>query len=389
MSVQVNVPGSKSITNRALALAMRADGEVIIEGALFSGDSRHMLDCIKALGFRADSNEAGLVMRVAGQGGEIPCKEATIDVGSSGTAARFLTAILGVSTGDYTITASPQMCARPMRPLLEALGKLGCKIEYLEQPGHLPYVLHGHGYTGERVQVDISESSQFLSALMLAGVDVQSAGEHGMAYVEMTRRMIEEFHSPYTVEPDVSAACYFYAAAALTGRSVVVSGVHRASLQGDIAFLDTLCRMGASMRDTPHGIELTGHGLTGVAADLSAYSDQAITLAAIAPYADSPTTITGIGHIRLQESDRLSAIVENLTACGIRTECGGDFLTIYPGHPHGTLIRTHDDHRLAMGFALMSLMTEGIEIENPACCAKTFPGYFEEFERFKNSILYG
>lgn len=406
----VTVPGSKSITNRALLLAMLSDGACTLKGTLFSDDSRHFLSCLNALGFETTADEDSCTITVRGLGGRLPVREASLYVGSAGTAARFLTACLGVLSGTFHMDASEQMKKRPMAPLLSSLQELGCEVKFTEKEGFFPFVLKSHGFGKESIAIDINASSQFLSALLIAAglspqdFTIQVHGSHGMAYIEMTRKMMEQFGVltrqtgndtflipagqhykalTYQIEPDVSAACYFYGLAALFGLSVTVKGVYEDSLQGDVAFLHILEKMGCTLVDTPNGICLTGPAnghLTGITVDMSACSDQAITLAAIAPFADSPVTITGIGHIRHQESDRIAAIVENLTAMGVRCEESADGVTIHPGTPQAALIHTHDDHRLAMGFSLTGLRAEGIVIENPGCCKKTFENYFEVLE---------
>ena len=472
-TIHVKVPGSKSITNRALLLAMLSDGKSHLTGAQFSEDSSHFLQCLSDLSFDvASSPETGEVS-VHGLSGRLPVKKASLYVGSAGTAARFLSAVLGVSEGEFFLDASEQMKKRPMAPLLSALQSVGCDISFAEKEGFFPFTLHARGFQNTDLTIDIDKSSQFLSALLIAAplakedVIIKVAGTHGMAYIEMTCRMMEQFGvltehpSPdtfliktgqtyraqdYAIEPDVSAACYFYALAALSGCSVIVDGVPEHSLQGDTEFLNILEKMGCRVTRTNEGICITGpaacaesagvksadagsetashasgsashasgsvshvsgsvshasgsvshvsgsvshvsgsvshasgrlHGLT---VDMSSCSDQAITLAAIAPFADSPVTITGIGHIRGQESDRLSAITENLTAMGIRCDERADSITIYPGVPKPAHIKTHDDHRLAMGFAVTGLFAEGIVIENPSCCKKTFAEFFECLE---------
>ncbi len=434
-TIHVKVPGSKSITNRALLLAMLSDGESHLTGAQFSEDSSHFLQCLSDLSFDVASKPETGEVSVHGLSGRLPVKKASLYVGSAGTAARFLSAVLGVSEGEFFLDASEQMKKRPMAPLLSALQSVGCDISFAEKEGFFPFTLHACGFQNTDLTIDIDKSSQFLSALLIAAplakedVKIKVAGTHGMAYIEMTCRMMEQFGvltehpSPdtflikagqtyraqdYAIEPDVSAACYFYALAALSGCSVIVDGVPEHSLQGDTEFLSILKKMGCRVTQTNEGICVTGpaacaksagvkfthagsetasgsvshasgrlHGLT---VDMSACSDQAITLAAIAPFADSPVTITGIGHIRGQESDRLSAIAENLTAMGIRCEERADSITIYPGVPKPAHIKTHDDHRLAMGFAITGLFAEGIVIENPSCCKKTFAEFFECLE---------
>ncbi len=403
------VPGSKSITNRALLLATLAEGTSRLQGALFSEDSRHFLSCIQELGFETQVEEEQRQILVVGQGGAVPRAEASIYVGSAGTAARFLTAYLGVAKGRYHLDASPQMKRRPMAPLLTCLQELGCQVRYREQEGFFPFTLEGQGFGKQQITVDIGSSSQFLSALLISSVltreelRIQVQGSHGMAYIDMTRRMMEqfgvaveqretpegpEFRIPggqsyqaraYRIEPDVSAACYFYGMAALLGIAVTVPHVHFDSLQGDVEFLRILERMGCQVSDGEEGITVLGPGqgrLEGVEADMSACSDQAITLAALAPFAQGPTRITGIGHIRLQESDRIHGIAAELGRMGIRCVEGRDDLEIYPGTPGPCLVNTYEDHRMAMGFSLVGLRAEGIAIDNPACCRKTFEAYF-------------
>lgn len=422
----VDVPGSKSITNRALLLATLADGTSTLRNVLFSDDSRHFLRCVQDLGFETTVDEENKMITVTGRGGEVPFKEAKQYVGSAGTAARFLTAYLGVSCGVYHMDASEQMRKRPMAPLLACLEELGCEIIYdtetTDKPavntsdmpnsreGYFPFTLKSHGFAQNHITVDIEHSSQFLSALLISSClstedfTIRVEGTHGMSYIEITRKMMEQFgvltrrtapdcfftkagqhyHAlDYRIEPDVSAACYFYAMAPLLGIPVLVEHVHFSSMQGDIEFLRILERMGCSITDKPEGILVlppAGGAFEGITVDMSACSDQAITLAAIAPFAQTPTTITGIGHIRFQESNRIAAIVTELTKMGIHCEETESSITIYPGKPKPSLVETYDDHRMAMGFSLIGLRSEGIVIANPSCCRKTFENYFQVLE---------
>lgn len=405
----VTVPGSKSITNRALLLATLAKGTSQLKGVLFSDDSWHFLKCIQALGFETTVDEDEKTVTVQGLGGPLPYGSARQYVGSAGTAARFLTAYLGLSHGIFYMDASEQMRRRPMGPLLDALKKLGCQFFYEPggTPGYFPFFLRGHGFKDNHITINIDHSSQFLSALLIASClseqdfTTKVEGNHGMAYIDMTLRMMEQFGvtverpaarsfvtragqqykaQEYQVEPDASAACYFYALSPLLNIPVLVEHVHFNSLQGDVAFLQLLEKMGCRAEDTPRGILLypPADGVfKGIQADMSACSDQAITLAAIAPYAESPTTITGIGHIRFQESDRLLAMTTELTKMGIRCEADESSITIWPGKPSPTLVETYEDHRMAMGFSLTGLRSAGIVIDNPGCCSKTFKEYFE------------
>lgn len=445
--ITVVVPGSKSITNRALLIAAMANGRSTLKGCLTSDDATHFLECIKALGFPVEivsDGKLGVDITITGFGGEIPNKKAELYVGSAGTAARFLVAMLAFRKGDYIIRSSEQMKKRPMQPLIETLRSAGALVECLEVEGHFPLHIVGVGNTKDipsKLTVNIDKSSQFLSALLIAAgtfgqpVEILVNGSHGLSYVDLTADMMKSFgvtvwkaakendqedlDSPfpgpgeghktepgssviykisgtekyhalsYEVEPDMSAAAYFYALAAILGIRISVKGVTDHMLQGDTQFLQLLQRMGCKtcggqsdsacpkiVLQGPENGRLKG----GFTVDMSAFSDQALTLAAIAPFADAPITIVGIGHIRLQECDRIRAIVDNLHKMGIRVDEKEDAVTIYPGQPQGCDVETYDDHRVAMSFALTGLRAEGINILNPSCCRKTFAQYFDVLE---------
>lgn len=416
--ILVTVPGSKSITNRALLLATLATGASTLRGVLFSDDSRHFLKCVQDLGFETEVDEDEKVVTVTGLGGPLPKKEAWQYVGSAGTAARFLTAYLGVSDGTFHMDASEQMRKRPMAPLLTSLQKLGCEVSYEGTEGYFPFTLKSHGFGKQEITVDIEHSSQFLSALLIASClspedfTIQVEGSHGMAYIEITRRMMEQFGVTvkvsddgrsftipagqsyraldYQIEPDASAAAYFYGLGIILGVPVKVAHITFDSMQGDVEFIRILEKMGAVLTKESDGILLTPPAegkYHGVDADMSACSDQAITLAALAPFADSPTTLRGIGHIRYQECNRMNAIVTELRKMGIRCEETDSTITICPGSPKPSLVDTYDDHRMAMGFSLIGLRSDGIEIDNPGCCRKTFENYFECLEECVNRLL--
>lgn len=410
-SIQVTVPGSKSMTNRALLLATLAKGESLLKGALFSQDSRVFLKCIQDLGFEASADEEKKQISVKGLGGAVPKQEASVYVGSAGTAARFLTAYLGVCQGTYHLDSSEQMKKRPMAPLLESLQQLGCEITYEGEEGFFPFTLSGKKRMGtKQISVDIEHSSQFLSALLIAAcqtgkegetLSITVVGKHGMSYIDMTLQMMEQFgiqverdgentfrlsacasYQPlqYQIEPDVSAACYFYGMAAILGVSAKVMHVHFDTIQGDIEFLRIMERMGCSLKEEKDGIVLyppKDGVLRGGTFDMHSCSDQAITVAAISCFADSPVRIEGIGHIRYQESNRIEAICTELGKIGIRCEESETGITIYPGKPKPSRVETYDDHRMAMGFSLIGLRAEGIEILDPGCCRKTFENYFQ------------
>ena len=443
----VEVPGSKSMTNRALLMAALSEGEVKLEGVLFSDDSRHFLESLVSLGFTVDINEQEKTVTVLGCGGNIPKKHAVINVGSAGTAARFLTAMLGFSDGKYTIEASEQMKKRPMQELFSLLTGVGAKITYLETEGHLPVQICGRRNPkvgGEHViaengnhvlqndetvqtqadtkqdagigqlhenplqlSLDISKSTQFLSALLLIspmipqGLDIHITSEKtDGSYIRITRKMLADAgvevkyggknyridpkaiyqKKHYQIEPDVSAACYFYAAAAITGGRALVKHVHKGNSQGDMKFLDVLTQMGCTVTEKTDGIEVTGPAegiLKGIEIDMNDFSDQALTLAAMAPFCNSDVHITNIGHIRGQECDRLHAMSEELTKRGITCTEEPDAITIKPGTPSPGIVSTYEDHRVAMSFALLGLKVDGIVIDNPSCCRKTFENYFD------------
>ena len=410
----VEVPGSKSVTNRALLLAALSNEDCRLNGVLFSDDSRHFITCLLSLGFRLQVNEVERYVVVTGCDGNIPKKQATIDVGSAGTAARFLTSMLALSDGEYTINASEQMKKRPMLPLFEALESLGAKFTYLEENGHLPVRVVGAfangGKAGTTVNIDISKSTQFLSALLMTapmlrdGLRVHiTSKKTGGSYINITMNMMRQFgcevfhtesiyevpagehyrSSTYQIEPDVSAACYFYAAAAITGGRALVRNVHSNVMQGDIKFLDVLRQLGCAITEEREGICVTGPKdgqFNGVDVDMNDFSDQAMTLAAIAPFARTSTCIRNIEHIRLQESDRISSIVTELNNLGITVKEGKDRVEIFPGKVSGGVVGTHTDHRMAMSFALIGLLVDGIIIDDYECCGKTFENYFQVLE---------
>ena len=408
--IEVDVPGSKSITNRALLMAAMAEGESLLKGVLFSDDSRYFLQALKDLGFFVEEDIDKRQLRIKGQGGSIPQKEASVYVGSAGTAARFLTAFLAMGDGCYEVDSSEQMRKRPMKELLLALEGLGAEITYHGQPYTFPMTIQGIGKKQESasIELNIDRSSQFLSALLMTAplcfgqLTIRLIGSRSArSYVEMTEQMMKQFAHPgvqrksencyetaagkylaqdYQIEPDVSAACYFYAMAAVTGGSAIVRHMRKDSLQGDMKFLTVLEKMGCYISWKEGQLLLQGPEggkLHGVAESFSDFSDQALTMAAIAPYADTPVTIQGIAHIRGQESDRVSVICKELGKLGIECSKTEDSVTVYPGKLHGAEIETYDDHRVAMAFAIIGLRTEGIIIKNPSCCKKTFPEYFD------------
>ena len=413
--IEVTVPGSKSITNRALLLAALSEGKSVLKGVLFSDDSRVFMKALQTLGYDVVIDEEKAEVTMMGNGIHIPKRKAEVYVGSAGTAARFLTAMLALSGGRYKMTSSEQMKGRPMRPLLMALESLGAQFTYQEKPYSFPFIIEGRtrNKSENKVFLNIDESSQFLSALLLSGVfcpegfTVELTGKRdAKAYVKISMKMMEAFGCrmkqcsenvyeilpgqsyqarEYQIEPDVSAACYFYAMAAVNGGSARVNHVHFDSTQGDIQFLKVLEQMGCHVRDEEAGIVLTAPDdgiLQGITVNMSDFSDQTMTLAAVAAFAEGETVIHGVGHIRGQESDRLRAIGTELNRLGIHCEEREDGVLIQPGEwncseSNPVEIETYEDHRMAMAFAVIGTRQPGIVIKNPLCCRKTFENYFE------------
>jgi len=399
----VRVPGSKSITNRALLCAALAEGESVLRGALFADDTRAMLGAVASLGAGVEARADEALVRVSG-GRRLASAPARIDARQSGTTSRFILAAAALGSAECVVDGDPQLRLRPFAPLADALVELGASVRALEAPGQLPLAVHGP-LAGGRVAIPGHISSQFLSGLMLAaprmahGLTVELTSPLVSApYVEMTRSVMAafggvseglrvepgEYHAAdYAVEPDASAASYFFAAAAISGGRVTVAGLGRDSIQGDVAFVDVLERMGARVERARDSITVTGAGagaggLRGIDVDMSDISDTAQTLAAVAVFAQGPTRVRGIGFIRRKETDRIAAIVAELRRAGIEASEEDDGFVIVPGQVRPVRFETHDDHRMAMSLALLGLRVGGIELANPGCVAKTYPAFFED-----------
>lgn len=430
----IDVPGSKSITNRALILAAMAEGTSRLEGALDADDTQVMLNALQRLGIKAgwetaqelnnpDSNvteeidkKADLTIAVVGHGGHLPAAKADLFLGNSGTSMRFLTALCALGQGSYTLDGVERMRQRPQADLLEALQTLGTEAVALNGDGCPPLRVTGrNGLNGGTVRMNAAASSQFLTALLMAApyarhdVRIEIVGDLRPHYVDITRQMMAQWgvetlsegnsfvvrsgqhyaaQPAYRIEPDASSASYFFAIAALTGGSVTVRGLKANALQGDVRFAtETLVAMGCKAEDTTEGLRVTGlpNGkLHGIDRDMSAISDTSLTLAALAPFADSPTTVRNIAHTRLQECDRIAAVCAELIKLGVRVDERVDGYTIYPAHSvRPAILKTYNDHRLAMSFALIGLKSPGIVIENPGCVSKTFPGYWQVLDRLR------
>ncbi|MFG2893090.1 3-phosphoshikimate 1-carboxyvinyltransferase [Streptomyces sp. NPDC048248] len=408
--MKVVLPGSKSITNRALLLAAAADGHSTLHAPLVSDDTVAFRDALTALGARITTDEqdgawgVGGIGRGPAVGGHIRCADA-------GTAARFLPPFAAAGTGRYTFDGSAQLRARPLRPLADALRELGAKVT-LAPGGGLPLTVDAAGTDGGELSLDGSLSSQYLSGLLLAApllrtpLTLRVTGLVSRPYIDLTLALMRHFGADVTgdtedaagtftvrpgryratalrIEPDASTASYFFAAAAVTGRTVTVPGLGRGSLQGDLRFVDVLRRTGARVDIAEHATTVTGAGPLrgGFTVDMGEISDTFMTLAAIAPLADAPITVRGIGHARLKESDRIEAVAGNLRALGITAETGPDRITVHPGRVRAAPITCHRDHRIAMAFSVLGLRAPGLTLDDPGCVTKTFPGFHTALRR--------
>ncbi len=413
--VDLEVPGSKSHTNRALICAALASGRSRLDRVLFADDTEAMLGALDTLGIPVQRSEAerrveidgwGTGHRVSGGGDATPLP---VDVRQSGTTSRFLLPLLAASPGRYVLDGDEQLRARPFGPQLAALRHLGAEVE----GDALPLAITGRNLAGGTVTVESSISSQFLSGLLLSAplfsspVAIEVAGLLvSQPYVDLTvstmasfgvevetsandggqRFVVDGHYRPATVElePDASAASYFFAAAAITGGRVRIEGLGTNTVQGDLGFVDLLAKMGAEVRSGPDWTEVRGTGtLRGITVDMADISDTAQTLAVVATFADSPTEITGIGFIRFKETDRIGAVVAELGRRGIAVTETNDGMIIQPGPPQPGVVETYDDHRMAMSFALLGLRHPGIEIANPGCVSKTFPDFFDVLDRLR------
>jgi 3-phosphoshikimate 1-carboxyvinyltransferase len=412
----IRPPGSKSITNRALVCAALARGSSRLTGVLDSQDTRVMAEALRRLGWDVDVDWSAGTARVAGSSGVVPASEATIDCAASGTTMRFVAAVCGLGHGTFRLDGTDRMRQRPIGDLLAALRDLGVDA-VAESPGECPPVtIRSHGIEGGHAAVRGSTSSQFASGLAMAaacsraGLRLEFAGRLvSLPYLEMTRRVMAGFGgrcdvvdertwwipplgydgTDYAIEPDASAASYFFAASAITGGAATIHGLSRRSMQGDVAFCDALERMGCTVAwheaaGSAEGdsVTVTGRAAAGIDIDMNAISDTVPTLAAVALFADSPTTIRNVAHIRDKETDRIGDLVRELRRLGGDVTEQPDGLTIVPRPLTGDVVRTYDDHRMAMSLALVGLRLPGVAIDDPGCVGKTFPDYWTRLGEF-------
>lgn len=401
----IRPPGSKSLTNRALIIAALAEGKTRLSGVLDSVDTRVMATALTKLGIEVEANFDDNLITVHGGGGHIPAGKADLWCENSGTSIRFLTALCSIGNGTYRLDGNDRMRERPIAPLIEALSEAGVNASCETGNDCPPVVVETAGLKTHTIEVAGSISSQYLSGLLmiapaaLQDITIQVSGELvSRPYIDMTLAIMRSFGvvikepdinqflvkaSGYTalnydIEPDASAASYFFAASAITGGEVTVEGLNRDALQGDVGFVDALVKMGCEARWDDNSITVIGKPLRGIDIDMNAISDTAQTLACVAPFAEGPTRIRNVAHNRVKETDRITAVVDELKRAGIQAEEHEDGMTINPGTPQPATINTYDDHRMAMSFALLGLKAPGIIIADPECTSKTYPEYFSD-----------
>lgn len=394
------------MTNRALLMAALAKGVSVLSGILISDDTHTLVQALHALGVSLELDIQARTCTVKGCEGRFPNSSAAIWCNNAGTVARFLLAACASSPGTYVFDGSSRMRERPIELLLKALCRQGASVTPNETR-EMPFTLQGrNGLKGGEIEIDGSESGQFISALLMAApfaeksVLIKTRNVVSRPFVEMTCAMMAEFGvlvrrmhpdrfsipvpqcyqaREYVIEPDFSTASYFFGAAAVIGGQVTIQPTKiSTSKQGDIKFLSILQKMGCQLEENEMGLTIKSSGeLRGVSVDMRDCSDTFMTLAAIAPFAKSPTTITNIGHARLQESNRITVMCEELNKLNVKAEEGSDWIRIHPSEPKGGVVDPHQDHRIAMSFAIMGLKVAGVAIEGAECVSKTCPDFFE------------
>ncbi|MBM37072.1 MAG: cytidylate kinase [Acidimicrobiaceae bacterium] len=408
----VLVPGSKSHTNRALLCAALAEGTSKLSGVLFADDTEAMLEAVRSLGAEVVEHRSELILQVTGLGGRLRFNGSVINSRSSGTTSRFILPVLAAGRGPATLDGSEQLRSRPFAEQISALRALGCDLRETRAPGELPLDIVADELAGGEIEIAADSGSQFVSGLLLAaplyskGLTIHLSGKPvSRPYIEMTVKVMEDFgvnveqpnESTYVVhsgkyratdvdiEPDATAASYFFGAAAITHGRVRVEGLHKQSIQGDIQFVDVLQQLGAKVTWGDAFIEVEGDRIRGGSFDLRDFSDTVQTLAAVAAFADSEIEIKGVGFIRAKETDRLAAMTSELAKCGVDITETANGLVIRPDKwlLRGGVIETYDDHRMAMSMSLIGLRVPGIEILNPDCVKKTFPDFFPCLEHLR------
>ena len=404
----IRPPGSKSITNRALVCAALADGTSQLTGALDSDDTRVMIDSLQRLGFQVETDDDRTKIKINGLAGGIPTDKAELFIGNSGTTVRFLTAMLAVGDGEFTLDGVPRMRERPIKDLLSSLKQLG--VETVSSTGCPPVTVHAKGLHAGEVRLRGDVSSQYLSGLLMVSPCAKSQNGSTTSiqidgplvskpYVSMTMEVMRSFGAicendnfqqftipadqtysaaTYEIEPDASAASYFWAAAAITKGNVTVLGLTKNALQGDVAFCECLAQMGCDVHYQENGVQVIGNTLRGIDVDMNHISDTVQTLSAVAIFADGPTRIRGVAHNRHKETDRIGDLATELRKFGATVNEFEDGLEIIPGELRSATIDTYDDHRMAMSLSLPGLRIPGVRINDPDCTSKTYPEFFKD-----------
>lgn len=425
---EMTPPGSKSITNRALVIAAAAEGDSLLSGALDSEDTQMMMGALRKMGVQLEHDPKAAEIRVRGNGGAFEAaqtggtsnpKNEPVELfcGNSGTTIRFLTAMCANAHGLFRLDGVERMRQRPLGDLLDGLRQLGVRVEAELGNDCPPVLVHAEGIPGGRAVIPGNISSQFLSGLLMAVPYAReettiaiSGGLVSRPYITMTMAVMRAFgvtaDEPeesvfripagqkytgirYVIEPDASAASYFFAAAAVAGGEMTVRNLTKNALQGDVGFCDCLAKMGCEVEYLPDAIRVRrapGAPLHGIETDMHSISDTAQTLSVVALFADSPTTIRNVANMRVKETDRIHAVVTELRKFGAEVEEFEDGMTIQPlkQAPSAVKVETYNDHRMAMSFAIAGLRLPGVTILNPACTVKTYPGFWDDLEKIKN-----
>ena len=409
LDATVSIPGSKSYTQRALIIASLAEGRSFLRNSLISEDTKYLMGALRSLG--ADIRVAHKDIIVTGTDGNIKNPGKKLYLGNNGTALRFLTTVVSLGTGKFTLDGSDRLRERPIQPLLDALNILGVDCQGMDKSGYPPVMVQGTGITGGKVTFTNTESSQYISSILItasyAGRDVEielRGTTSSMPYIYMTEGVMNHFgvevtksgknkytvkaHQKYTgkkylIESDVSSASYFFLAAALCEGRVRVLNVNPNTLQGDIGFLEIVGKLGCHVVRGTDWVEVTGKKLNGgdYRFDMSDMPDMVPTLAVLSAFRAGQTVIDNIFHLRLKESNRIEALVNELNRTGIDAKELKNGLVITGGTPHGAEIETYDDHRIAMSFAMAGLVTEGIKIKNQKCVNKSFPEFWNVLDQ--------
>jgi len=407
ISATVAIPSSKSYTNRALLIAALTDGECRIENPLFSDDTRYMSEALIRFGIPVE-READKAFVVSGTDGKITAPQEEIFVGNAGTTMRFLTTFSTLANGVTRLSGDKRMQERPIGDLLDCLKQMQVRAQSIKGNQCPPLEIHGGHVPGGEVRLAGNKSSQYLTSILLSApyfandTTIHIQGDlTSKTYADITLDIMEafgvrvenesyqRFHvlagqryraESYRVEGDWSSASYFLASAAVTGGEITLNGMNADSVQGDAQFLDVLAKMGCEIEKSQEKIRLKGNPLKGITINMNSMPDAVQTLAVTALFAEGETVITGIGNLRIKETDRIEALATELSRLGAKVDSGDDFLTIRPGdNLSGAEIETYDDHRMAMSFALAGLKIPGIKIKNPKCVEKSFPDFFERF----------